>query len=82
MGKELRTEGSFESRFPLQIPTVADGYSPSALGTHALTSVLSSCGLRVFLTRSSAVADFPSLAIIKHLSKTDKLLPVTSSVNR
>lgn len=82
MGKELGTEGSFEAYFHLQIPAVADGFSPSGLGNHPLTNVLSCCVLRVFSTRSFAVADFPSLAIIKHLSKTDKLLPVTSSENR
>lgn len=82
MGKELGIEGSFESHFHLQIPTGADGFSQSALGNHPLTIVLSCCGSRVFSIKSSAVADFPSLAIIKHLSKTDKLLPVTSSENR
>lgn len=37
MGKELGTEGSFESHFHLQIPIVADGFFSSALGNHPLT---------------------------------------------
>lgn len=46
---------------------MADGYSPGVLGNHQLVS--SCCGLLVFITRSSAVANFLSLAIIKHSSK-------------
>lgn len=80
--EELGTDGNHRSPLSLQTPTMADEYSTNAIGNHPLISVLSQCDLFMFLAGCSSVFSFLSLAIIKQLSKTEKLVPAAVLANR